>query len=145
MIHRLIMPLVLALALSVQSGFARADSASPVPASGGQSEACKNGFTPLRDEVEQTGKLIKVAGARHAPPVEACKLIGAYSQAEIKMIKYVETNAQQCGIQPLFVEELEKATRQQRRWKRRSAMRLSRFRIKDRRSGSTTSAILPSI
>jgi hypothetical protein len=68
------------------------------PPSGGPAEACMKGFIPLREEAEKRGKLIKAASDRHAPPDEACKLIGNYSQAELKMIKYVETNSAKCGI-----------------------------------------------
>jgi len=64
----------------------------------GPSQACMNGFMPLREDAEKKGKLIKAAGERHAQPDEACKLIKAYGAAEAKMIKYVETNASKCGI-----------------------------------------------
>ena len=63
-------------------------------------------FTPLREEAEKRGKLIKAASDRHAPPDEACKLIRNYGQAEINMIKYVETNASKCGIPPQISEQL---------------------------------------
>jgi hypothetical protein len=63
-------------------------------------------FVPLREEAEQRGKLIKVASERHAPPDEACKLIGNFGQAEIKMIKYVQTNASRCGIPPQISDQL---------------------------------------
>src|SRR5258708_36040539 len=53
---------------------------------------------PLREEAETRGKLIKAASYRHAPPDEACKLIGSFGQAEIKMIKYIESHAAKCGI-----------------------------------------------
>ena len=76
------------------------------PPSGGSSETCMKGFMSLREAAEKRGKLIKAASDRHAEPNETCKLIGAYSQAEIKMIKYVETNAQQCGIPPQLAERL---------------------------------------
>ena len=52
------------------------------------------------------GKLIKAASERHASPVEACKLIGSFGQAEIKMIKYIEANAEQCGISPQIAKQL---------------------------------------
>ena len=55
-------------------------------------------FTPLREEAEKRGKLIKAASDRHAQPDEACKLIGNFAQAEFKMIKYVESHASKCGI-----------------------------------------------
>ena len=41
-----------------------------------------------------------------ASPDEACKLIGSFGQAEIKMIKYVEANAERCGIPPQIAEQL---------------------------------------
>jgi hypothetical protein len=55
-------------------------------------------FIPPREEAEKRGKLIKAASDRHAPPDEACKLISNFSQAEFKMIKYVEAHAAKCGI-----------------------------------------------
>ena len=63
-------------------------------------------FIPLREEAEKRGKLIKAASDRHAPPDEACKLIGNYSQAELNMIKYIEANAAKCGIPPQVGEQL---------------------------------------
>ena len=64
------------------------------------------GFVPLREEAEKRGKLIKAASERHAAPDEACKLIGNFGQAEIKMIKYVETYSAKCGIPPQIAEQL---------------------------------------
>jgi hypothetical protein len=64
------------------------------------------GFVPLREEAEKRGKLIKAASDRHAPPDEACKLIGNFGLAEIKMIKYVETHAAKCGIPPQISDQL---------------------------------------
>ena len=78
----------------------------PPGPSGGPSEACTKNFMPLREEAEKRGKLIKAASDRHAPPDEACKLIGAYSQAEVKMIKYVEGNATKCGIPAQIADQL---------------------------------------
>ena len=60
----------------------------------------------LREEAEKRGKLIKAASDRKAPPEEACKLISNFGQAEIKMIKYVETNAAKCGIPPQVADQL---------------------------------------
>jgi hypothetical protein len=72
----------------------------PAPPSqgGAGAEQCMNQFTPLREEAEKRGKMIKAASDRHAPPDEACKLIGNYGQAEIKMIKFIETHSAKCGI-----------------------------------------------
>ena len=63
-------------------------------------------FVPLREEAEKRGKLIKAASDRHAPPDEACKLIRNFSQAEVKMIKYVETHAAKCGIPPSVGDQM---------------------------------------
>jgi hypothetical protein len=78
----------------------------PAPPSGGPSDACMKGFVPLREEAEKRGKLIKAASDRHAPPDEACKLIGNFGQSEIKMIKYIEANATKCGIPPQIGDQL---------------------------------------
>jgi hypothetical protein len=69
-------------------------------------EACMKGFVPLREDAEKRGAAIKAASARKASPDEACKLIGNFAQAEIKMIKYVETNAAKCGIPPSVADQL---------------------------------------
>lgn len=76
------------------------------PSQAGPSDECMKGFLPLREEAEKRGKLIKVASDRHAPPDEACKLIGNFGQAEIKMIKYVESHAAKCGIPPQISDQL---------------------------------------
>ncbi|MFT4121148.1 hypothetical protein [Bradyrhizobium sp.] len=76
------------------------------PTQGGPGEDCMKGFMPLREEAEKRGKLIKAASDRHAPPDEACKLIGNFSQAELKMIKYVETHAAKCGIPPQIGDQM---------------------------------------
>jgi hypothetical protein len=65
-----------------------------------------NGFVPLREEAEKRGKMIKAASDRHAPPDEACKLIGNFGKAEIKMIEYVERQAEKCGIPAQVTEQL---------------------------------------
>jgi hypothetical protein len=80
-------------------GGAGAFSAAP-PTQGGPGEDCMKAFMPLREEAEKRGKLIKAASDRHAPPDEACKLIRNFSQAETKMIKYIEGHAAKCGIPP---------------------------------------------
>lgn len=63
-------------------------------------EDCMKGFLPLRQDAEKKGAAIKAASERRAPPDEACKLITSFSQTEVKMIKYIEANAQKCGIPP---------------------------------------------
>ena len=80
-------------------GTGGAFSAAP-PTQGGPGEDCMKAFMPLREEAEKRGKLIQAAGARHAPPDEACKLIRNFSQSETKMIKFIEAHAAKCGIPP---------------------------------------------
>jgi hypothetical protein len=75
------------------------------PSQQGQ-EDCMKGFMPLRAEAEKRGKMIKVASERHAPADEACKLIGNFGVAEVKMLKYVETHVSQCGIPPQVLDQL---------------------------------------
>ena len=76
------------------------------PSQAGAGDECMKGFMPLREEAEKRGKMIKAASDRHAPPQEACKLIGNFGQAELKMIKYVETYAAKCGIPPQVADQL---------------------------------------
>ena len=78
----------------------------PAPQAGGAQDECMKGFMPLREEAEKRGKLIKAASERHASPEEACKLIGNFGQAEIKMLKYVESRAAKCGIPAQVAEQL---------------------------------------
>jgi hypothetical protein len=79
---------------------------APRPGAGGAPEACLKAFVPLREDAEKKGKLIKVASERHATPDEACKVIGTYAAAEIKMMNYVEKNSAKCGIPPQIAEQL---------------------------------------
>jgi hypothetical protein len=87
------------------SPFASTPFAAPPTQSGGGDE-CMKAFLPMRAEAEKRGKLIKAASDRHAPPSEACKLIGNFAQVEVKMIKYVESHAASCGIPPQIAEQL---------------------------------------
>ncbi len=76
------------------------------PSQAGAADACMKGFLPLRTEAEKRGKLIKAASDRHASPVEACKLIRNFGQAEATMIKYVDSHAAKCGIPPQVSDQL---------------------------------------
>ncbi|HEY0236217.1 MAG TPA: hypothetical protein VGC86_14360 [Afipia sp.] len=85
----------------------------PGPPPGGQD--CMAEFTPLKQEAEKRGAFIKALGQRKAGPAEACKAIGAFGQAELKMIKFIETNAKRCGIPPQVGQQMSqghKATEQ---------------------------------
>lgn len=81
----------------------------PPPASragAGPSEACMKGFMPLREDAERRGKLIKDASDRHSPPDVACKLIGSFGEAELKMINYVTSHQSDCGIPGQVADQL---------------------------------------
>jgi hypothetical protein len=80
--------------------------APPPPQAGGPGDDCMKGFIPLRAEAEKRGKLIKAASDRHATPDEACKLIGSFGQAEMKMISYVESHMAKCGIPAQVSDQL---------------------------------------
>ena len=88
------------------SGAAFGGAPQPPPAAGGGADACMKGFLPLREDAEKRGKLIKAASDRKASPEEACKLIGNFSQAEVKMLKYIEANATKCGVPPQVSEQM---------------------------------------
>ena len=115
-IRRLIVPLTLAV-VAAHAGAAFAQGAFPTPITGSAfergpaspsqaSDECMKEFAPLRQEAEQRGKLIKAASERRAPADESCKLIGSFGQAELKMIKYVESHAAQCGISLQMSDQL---------------------------------------
>ena len=87
----------------VSGGFSQAPQGGPP---GG--EDCMKQFLPLRTEAEKRGAAIKAASDRRAPPDEACKLIKSFAQAELKMIKYIETNAQKCGIPAQVPDQMKK-------------------------------------
>jgi hypothetical protein len=76
------------------------------PSQAGSADECMKGFVPLREEAEKRGKMIKAASDRKAPPDEACKLIGNFGQAEVKMIKYIESHAAKCGIPTQIADQL---------------------------------------
>jgi hypothetical protein len=86
--------------------------AGPAPPTSGASEACMKGFVPLREEAEKRGKMIKAASERKATPDEACKLIGNFSSAEVKMIKYIDANATKCGIPPQVGDQMKNGHKQ---------------------------------
>jgi hypothetical protein len=106
-VRRLMAPLAVVAFISLHAGQGSTQGTFPVTApASGQSEACSKEFVPLREEAEKRGRLIKAAADRRAAPDEACKLIGNFGAAEIKMIKYVEANAQKCGISAQVTDQL---------------------------------------
>ena len=78
------------------------------PTQGGPPDECMKEFMPLRQEAEKRGHMLKEASDKRQGPDVACKLINNFIQAEIKMMKYVETNGARCGIPPQISEQLKK-------------------------------------
>ena len=100
------------MTLPVGQAFAQGAFPAPLPgqavapASNDLRGACMKEFVPLREEAAARGRLIKAASERHAPPDEACELIGNFAQSEIKMINYIEANAAKCGIPQQIADQL---------------------------------------
>lgn len=78
------------------------------PTQAGPPDNCMKEFLPLRQEAEKRGHMLKEASDKHQGPEVACKIINSFIEAEIKMIKYVETNSAKCGIPPQISEQLKK-------------------------------------
>jgi hypothetical protein len=71
---------------------------APPQGGGGPPPECMQQFAPMRDEVQRRAKAVQEAGKRHATPQEACKLIGEFSQAEVRFLNFVSTKQTACGI-----------------------------------------------
>ena len=107
MVQRILGWLTIALlAASVSGNNSSAGSLEDSLAVPAERDACTKEFVPLRREAEESGKLIKAASERHAPPNETCKLIGNFGQSQIKMIKYIEANPAKCGFPPQIADQL---------------------------------------
>jgi hypothetical protein len=83
-------------------------SALAMPPTQSGADECMKNFLPLRQEAEKRGHLLKEAGDKKVTAEEACKLINNFIQAEVKMMKYVDTNAARCGIPAQISEQLKK-------------------------------------
>jgi hypothetical protein len=70
---------------------------------------CIQEFLRLRDDASKKAGLIRAASEHKATPKEACGLFNTFVAAEVKMIKYAETNATWCGIPPQILPELKKS------------------------------------
>lgn len=73
-----------------------------------QQQKCVEEFAKLRTEAQKKAGAIEAASKRHATPKEACGLFNTFSAAEVKMIKYVATNATGCGIPSQILDNLKK-------------------------------------
>jgi hypothetical protein len=63
-----------------------------------QEPPCFRDFAPLRAEAEKRALALKSAMEKKVPREEACTLIKRFAEAEAKVVKFVTTNAQSCGI-----------------------------------------------
>jgi hypothetical protein len=103
---------------SIQPGqFPPAGTMSPAPGMGAPGMGapagappgqppCFNDFMPLRQDAEKRAGAIQAAAKRKAPREEICKLFKNFAEAEIKVVKFVSTNQQQCGIPPQAIEQM---------------------------------------
>lgn len=71
-----------------------------------QQQACIEEFGKLRDAAQKRAAAIRTASERKAQAKEACGLFNAFSDAETKMIKFVNSNVSKCGIPPEIVKTL---------------------------------------
>jgi hypothetical protein len=69
-------------------------------------QECMTQFTTLRSEVEKKGMAAKAGGEKQASREEMCKLVTAYSAAEIKWVKFSESNMSKCGIPKEIIAQL---------------------------------------
>jgi hypothetical protein len=67
---------------------------------------CMQEFGKLREAAEKRALAIRSASERKAPAKEACGLFNAFSDAEVKMIKYATENTARCGIPPEIVKNM---------------------------------------
>ena len=67
---------------------------------------CLAEFTKLREDVQKKGLAAKAAGDRKATREEMCKHITAYNSAELKWVKFSESNVTACGIPAQVVQQL---------------------------------------
>ena len=54
----------------------------------------------MRQEAEKRAGLLKAAIAKKVAREEACGLIKSFAAAEAKVVKFIQANAQSCGIPP---------------------------------------------
>ena len=85
-------------------GFNSAPSAPP-PQQRGE-PPCFAEFTPLRAEAEKRANVLKAAMQKKVAREEACTHIKSFAAAEAKVVKFVATNAQTCGIPPQAVAQM---------------------------------------
>lgn len=73
--------------------------------------ACMKGFGQYREETEKRGLAAKAAGERKVKVTreEFCKLVTAYSDSEVKWIKFTAENMTKCGIPKEILSQIKAA------------------------------------
>jgi hypothetical protein len=99
---RVALALVLAAGLI---GVARAQAPSP-GLSPDVREPCVAEYAALRSKVEKTGMAVKAGAESRAQSEELCKLVTAYALAEIKWVKFAQTNMTKCEIPASIVDQI---------------------------------------
>jgi hypothetical protein len=72
-------------------------------------QKCQTDFVQLRQDAEKKAAVISGLGKRKASAADACKAIGVFSQAETKMISYIENNSAKCGIPAQIAQQMKKS------------------------------------
>jgi hypothetical protein len=103
-------PLVILTALAAPGASAQmftgpmpGQMAAPPPQQG--MPPCMAEFVPLRQEAEKRAGAVKAGAERKASREEICALFKSFSDAEVKVIKYLTTNATACGIPAQAIAE----------------------------------------
>ncbi len=65
-----------------------------------QENPCQTEFFQLRDELQNRGNALQTAGKRKASAKELCARVNSYAASESKMLKFLTSKAQACGIPP---------------------------------------------
>ena len=71
-----------------------------------QEPPCFREFAPMKAEAEKRANALKAAMEKKVPREEACGFVKSFSAAEAKLVKFVTTNAQTCGIPPEAVKQM---------------------------------------
>jgi len=93
-------------------GFPGAGAGMPgfntAPAPPPREPPCFREFTPIRDEAQKRAEILKEAMKKKVPREKACELIKNFSVAEAKVVHFVTTNQQKCGIPPQAIDGMKK-------------------------------------
>lgn len=73
-----------------------------------QEPPCFKEFMALRTETDKRGMAIQAAGKKKVQPAVACRLFNDFSAAEVKLIKFVTSNAEKCQMPKELIDNLSK-------------------------------------